>query len=172
MRRRGIVGGDALHLPFGDATFDVVFHQGVLEHFGNPRAFLIENHRVLRPGGRLVVDVPQTFHPWTGLKKAALRFDRWFAGWETEFTIDELRRLVEHAGFRVEGDYADWMSPSLAYRLVREAVKPVITLPMKPRGPAPLRRWRERIRSQLIGSRVARYCGHTIGVIARRPEEA
>ncbi len=43
---RGIVGGDALHLPFADATFDVVFHQGVLEHFGNPSAFLAENRRV------------------------------------------------------------------------------------------------------------------------------
>ncbi|MGH7565961.1 MAG: class I SAM-dependent methyltransferase, partial [Gemmatimonadota bacterium] len=62
---RGIVGGDAFHLPFRDATFDAVFHQGVLEHFGNPAAFLAENFRVTAPGGVLVVDVPQRWHPWT-----------------------------------------------------------------------------------------------------------
>ena len=77
---RGIVGGDAFHLPFPDATFDAVFHQGVLEHFGNPVAFLAENRRVTRPGGLLVVDVPQRWHPWTALKRAAIRVDRWFAG--------------------------------------------------------------------------------------------
>ena len=91
---RGIVGGDAFHLPFPDGTFDAVFHQGVLEHFSNPAAFLAENFRVTAPGGLLVVDVPQRWHPWTLLKRAALRVDRWFAGWETEYSIDELEARV------------------------------------------------------------------------------
>lgn len=171
LRGRGIVGGDALHLPFPDGTFDAVFHQGVLEHFGNPVAFLAENLRVTRPGGILVADVPQTFHPWTLLKRAALRADRWFAGWETEYTIAELERLVGEAGWEVEAGYGDWMVPSLAYRLTREvAGRAGVAMPLEPRGPAPLSRAREALRERALSLRATWYVAHTIGIVARRPE--
>lgn len=167
---RGIVGGDAFHLPFRDATFDAVFHQGVLEHFGNPRTFLAENLRVTVPGGLLVVDVPQRWHPWTAIKRAAIRVDRWFAGWETEFTIDELEALVEEAGYALEDSYGDTMVPSLAYRLAREGAKRVsLELPLRPPAPRALREVRERLRGRLLRPRAARWVAHTIGVVARRP---
>jgi SAM-dependent methyltransferase len=170
LRGRAIVGGDAMHLPFADGAFDAIFHQGVLEHFGNPHAFLVENFRVTRPGGLLVADVPQKYHPWTLLKRAALRVDRWFAGWETEFTIDELEALVHGAGFEVVADYADTMVPSLAYRLTREAARRAGTrLPLRPAAPEALRRARERARARLLALNVSRYVAHTIGVVARRP---
>lgn len=171
LRSRAILGGDAMHLPFDDATFDAVFHQGVLEHFGNPHAFLLENLRVTRPGGMLVVDVPQTYHPWTLLKRAAIRAGRWFAGWETEYTIEELEALVRGAGFEVLDAYADTMVPSLAYRLAREgARKAGARLPLRPASPEPLRRIREWARSRFLATRAALRLAHTIGVVARRPE--
>lgn len=167
---RGIVRGDAFHLPFSDGAFDAVFHQGVLEHFGNPRAFLVENLRVTAPGGLLVVDVPQTWHPWTALKRAAIRVDRWFAGWETDFTLAQLERLLEETGYEVVGSYGDWMVPSLAYRLTREAARKAgVPLPMRPAGPEPLRRLRRAVGERLRAPRAARSVAHTIGVVARRP---
>ncbi|HKY59733.1 MAG TPA: class I SAM-dependent methyltransferase [Gemmatimonadota bacterium] len=173
LRGRGLVGADAFHLPFQDRTFDAVFHQGVLEHFGNPSAFLAENLRVTRPGGVLVVDVPQTFHPWTLLKRAALRADRWFAGWETDFTITELEDLVRGAGWEVEATYGDWMVPSLAYRLAREAAGRVsLELPLEPSGPEPLARARRVVRERILAPRAARWVAHTIGVVGRRPGAA
>lgn len=47
-------------LPFGDATFDVVYHSHVLEHFSreSAAAFLGECHRILRKGGVMRVVVP------------------------------------------------------------------------------------------------------------------
>jgi SAM-dependent methyltransferase len=167
---RGIVGGDAFHLPFPDATFDAVFHQGVLEHFGNPRALLAENLRVTVPGGLLVVDVPQRWHAWTALKRAAIRVDRWFAGWETEFSIDELEARVEEAGYAVLDSYGDTMVPSLAYRLAREGAKRVsVELPLRPPAPRALRDARERLRARLLRPRASRWIAHTIGIVARRP---
>lgn len=168
---RGIVGGDAFHLPFRDATFDAVFHQGVLEHFGNPAAFLAENFRVTAPGGLLVVDVPQRWHPWTAIKRAAIRVDRWFAGWETTFSIDELEDLVREAGYATVGSYGDTMVPSLAYRLVREGAKRLsLDLPLRPPAPTALRGARERLRDRLLQPRASRWIAHTIGVVARRPQ--
>jgi predicted SAM-dependent methyltransferase len=47
-------------LPFGDASFDAVYHSHLLEHLPRDRAapFLRECWRVLRPGGVLRVVVP------------------------------------------------------------------------------------------------------------------
>lgn len=45
-------------LPFGDAAFDSVLMDNVLEHIAEPGPILAEARRVLRPGGRLLVGVP------------------------------------------------------------------------------------------------------------------
>jgi SAM-dependent methyltransferase len=46
------------HVPHADQAFDSVLLDNVLEHIADPRMILSEVHRVLRPGGRLVVGVP------------------------------------------------------------------------------------------------------------------
>ncbi len=47
--------GDAEHLPFDDGAFDCVATRLSLHHFTDPAAVLAEVHRVLKPGGRLVI---------------------------------------------------------------------------------------------------------------------
>jgi SAM-dependent methyltransferase len=49
---------DAARLPFRAATFGVVLLADVLEHCPQDRPVLAEIHRVLAPGGRLVLSVP------------------------------------------------------------------------------------------------------------------
>ncbi|PZR94305.1 MAG: SAM-dependent methyltransferase [Candidatus Nephthysia bennettiae] len=46
---------DAEELPFQDAQFDVVTARFAPHHFPQPRAFVAESARVLRPGGRLII---------------------------------------------------------------------------------------------------------------------
>ncbi len=46
------------HLPFADAEFDCVAVVDMLEHIEDERSFVSELARVLRPGGRLVVNTP------------------------------------------------------------------------------------------------------------------
>jgi SAM-dependent methyltransferase len=53
--------GDALALPFGDATFDRVIAAEVLEHVPADRQAIAELARVLRPGGTMAVTVPRWF---------------------------------------------------------------------------------------------------------------
>jgi len=53
------VQGDALHLPFPDATFDRVICSEVLEHIPNDVGAMSELTRVLRPGGTMAITVPR-----------------------------------------------------------------------------------------------------------------
>jgi len=50
---------DAEHLPFGDEEFDTVVMGQVLEHVFNEHAAAGEAVRVLKQGGRLIVNVPR-----------------------------------------------------------------------------------------------------------------
>ncbi|UCE65650.1 MAG: class I SAM-dependent methyltransferase [Candidatus Zixiibacteriota bacterium] len=95
------VMGDALNLPFKHGSLDFVYHQGLLEHFENPRPFLFENRRILKTDGKLLADVPQTFTMYTLKKKLAMLRGRWFAGWETQYTPNKLRRILRKAGLKV-----------------------------------------------------------------------
>ena len=45
---------DGEHLPYADASFDLVFAHGVVQYTGDDGAMVKESHRVLRPGGLAV----------------------------------------------------------------------------------------------------------------------
>ena len=138
-QRALLVRADALRLPFREGTFDVVFHQGLLEHFRDPMPLLRENVRALKPDGVLLVDVPQRFHLYTLMKHVLIVLGKWFAGWETEFTIGELERVMERAGVRIVRRYGSWMIPGLFYRGLRVALlrSRLARLPLFP-PPVPL----------------------------------
>jgi SAM-dependent methyltransferase len=141
------VCGDATKLPFAAGSFDVVYHQGLLEHFRRPEDVLDENLRVLKTGGILLVDVPQKYHYYTLLKHLMMAFGKWFAGWETEFTVGALVRLVEGRGARVLGVQGHGMSPPIWYRALRRVLLGFrLRLPMYPRGP----RWTAGVRRTVL----------------------
>ena len=53
-----VVRCDGAHLPFPDRSFDRVVIVDFLEHVPQDHVFVAEARRVLRPGGRLLVNVP------------------------------------------------------------------------------------------------------------------
>lgn len=59
-RQRGMadVFYDGTRFPFGDGEFQAVLCNQVLEHVFHPDEFVREIHRVLAPGGRLLLTVP------------------------------------------------------------------------------------------------------------------
>ncbi len=54
-----VVQGDALALPFADASFDRVICSEVLEHIPDDLGAMRELTRVLRPGGTMAITVPR-----------------------------------------------------------------------------------------------------------------
>jgi ubiquinone/menaquinone biosynthesis C-methylase UbiE len=92
-------------LPLGDATFDVALCQMGLQFFPDRPGALREMRRVVRPGGRIILNVPgPTPPPLAVLEQALRRHIGPAAGGfvATVFSLhdtDEVRTLLEGAGF-------------------------------------------------------------------------
>jgi SAM-dependent methyltransferase len=69
---------DKSPLPYADAQFDVVTCSEVIEHLENFRALLREAHRVLKPGGTLVVTTPNVLNAYSRLRYVASGFANLF----------------------------------------------------------------------------------------------
>jgi SAM-dependent methyltransferase len=86
--------------PLPDRPVQAVCAFHVLEHVEDPVAFVQTAWRLLEPGGRLAIEVPNLASPaarrlgldWPGLQP---RYHRW------HFGPTALRRLVERAGFEL-----------------------------------------------------------------------
>ncbi|HEY4035374.1 MAG TPA: methyltransferase domain-containing protein [Ktedonobacteraceae bacterium] len=100
--------GDALMLPFPNATFHVVFCQGGLQFVPDRLTALREMHRVLRPEGRLALMVCQHIQYCPGF---AILVDKLTShvGWQAATLLrmpfslgdmEELRSLMVKAGFQ------------------------------------------------------------------------
>jgi ubiquinone/menaquinone biosynthesis C-methylase UbiE len=85
--------GDAEHLPFPDAQFDIVYSNGVLHHTPNTERAFAEVSRVLKPGGQAVVMLycKSSFHYWfnlwfcVGVLLGRMFRDRYWVGHATEW---------------------------------------------------------------------------------------
>ncbi len=168
-----LVRGDALELPFSEACFDFVFHQGLLEHFRDPIPLLRENLRVLAPGGLLLVDVPQRWHYYTPVKRLLIAMGRWFAGWECSFSARELEGLLAAEGLEILCSYGSWAEPGLPYRALRKAMARVgLALPMHPPPFPLLGQLFNAFKRGMRYRRPGQYTAMVIGTVARKPAAA
>ena len=86
-----IVQGDAGTLPWPDETFSVVTVMGSFECFPEPEKVLAELYRVLRRGGRAVMNIGEWVEPGTQTHRMLDALWVW--------SEDDVRRMVEQAGF-------------------------------------------------------------------------
>ena len=95
-----VVAGIFSDPPFAHDLFAVVTMFHVLEHLYDPGSYIQTARRLLRPGGRLIVQVPNA-SSWQFL----LFGDRW-NGLDVprhliNFRADDIRTLIEQSGFKV-----------------------------------------------------------------------
>jgi SAM-dependent methyltransferase len=110
-----IFTGTLLEAAYPDASFDVVTLWDVLEHTSDPKAYLLEIYRILKPTGWIVLKLPdpsswesKTFGPyWVGYEAPQHLYD---------FPPLVLERQLATIGFqnielsRLGGDYATFMT--------------------------------------------------------------
>lgn len=139
--------GDATDLHFAEGSFDVVFCQQVLQFVPEPKAALREMHRVLAPGGRLVMGVLRSLesnHAYAVLAdslaehvsdEAAAMMRSPFPVWDAT----DLRSLVQEAGFLevvITFDIRSLRYPSAEEFLRREAASSPLAGPLGSMSPS------------------------------------
>jgi ubiquinone/menaquinone biosynthesis C-methylase UbiE len=106
-RRRGcparLQHADGEALPFEDGSFDHVTSLGSLEHYLRPEKGAREIARVLKPGGRALIMLPNIYY-WRYVVRAAIKQSGPSHGQDLErfATIDQWQRLLEGNGLRVD----------------------------------------------------------------------
>jgi ubiquinone/menaquinone biosynthesis C-methylase UbiE len=91
---------DITRTAFKDGFFNLIFSQGVVEHFRDPLQVIKEQSRLLQDGGYLIIDVPQKYNVYSIYRKLLIMINRWPYGWERGYSIFELRRLGKLAGLQ------------------------------------------------------------------------
>jgi glycosyltransferase involved in cell wall biosynthesis len=77
-----------------EGQFDTVIALNVLETLEDPAASLVAAYNALRPGGRIILQIPQGKRRFGTLDQER--------GRRTRFEADEVRQMIEAAGFSVE----------------------------------------------------------------------
>ncbi len=90
-----------LPLQLSDATFDVVLSYETLEHVPDPKAFVRELSRVLKPGGTLVLTTPNLLWEPVHWLSATLHLDHG-EGPHRMLPRSEILRHFESAGLNVK----------------------------------------------------------------------
>jgi SAM-dependent methyltransferase len=105
--------GDVRDLPFRSASFDAIYSMGTIEHFDETERAVEEIARVLKPGGRAIIGVPNRHDPFlrplfvTLLQAMGL----YGYGYEKSYSRRSLKRMLEAAGLSVVAETAILFMP-------------------------------------------------------------
>jgi ubiquinone/menaquinone biosynthesis C-methylase UbiE len=121
--------GDLHDLAFADATMDVALMNEVLEHVPDERRALREVHRVLRPGGSLLIFSPNRRYPFethgASFRRSGRRIPHYapfipyiplalartaIDFWARNYWPRDLRRLVAESGFTISHTDYVWQT--------------------------------------------------------------
>lgn len=106
LRRYGmpLVRGSAFALPFSDQSFDCVVSQEVIEHLPYDEVIFSEMHRVLRPGGKIIVGTPDYSTWWPAIEKVYgfLMPGGYKDEHITHYTREKLTEILTRHGFAIE----------------------------------------------------------------------
>jgi SAM-dependent methyltransferase len=99
---------DVRALPFRDGSFDAIYSMGTIEHFDETEHAVREMARVLKPGGRAIVGVPNRHDPFLRPLFATIlqALGMYGYGYEKSYSRRALREMLERAGLVVVAETA------------------------------------------------------------------
>lgn len=108
--------GELKDAPFKEASFDIITLWHILEHTTDPKEFLIQVNRLLRPGGILAIEVPNI-----GSNVAKVCGQNWELLAPREhlfyFNQDTLNGLLRDAGFGILRTQSYlWTTPAMVFK--------------------------------------------------------
>jgi SAM-dependent methyltransferase len=157
---------DARRIPF-DAEFDVVGAFDVLEHIENDEVALAEMARAVRPGGGVLITVPQHPRLWSDVDE--------FSRHRRRYRRSELRAKLERSGLDVVRltSFVTLLLPAMVASRLRQRKGPETFDPLAEYGHGPLvdsaLGWAMALERKLIRLGLSLPAGGSLLAVARRP---
>ncbi|NJE84279.1 class I SAM-dependent methyltransferase [Thermococcus sp. CX2] len=100
-RAKGLncIKGDAYSLPFPDESFDLVLSVTMFEFIHEPEKVIAEIHRVLKPGGEVLIGTMNGRSSWFLFKRLKSLFVETAYRYARFYTPRELELLLKSGGF-------------------------------------------------------------------------
>lgn len=131
--------------------FDIVVAKDILEHLNDPSILINEIHRILKPKGYVVINVPNHFYLpmrlrilfgknliWkAGGHDHAKDFEEWNYLHKIYFTWSGFRKFIEKHNFEIERNFWDfgtlnhYSQPEMAFLYLEQKYKQIDKLPLK-----------------------------------------
>src|SRR5690606_24443616 len=98
-----ICGFDQVYNSFDeieDSSIDLIFMTHVIEHVPEPTEMVHQTHRILKPGGLILVSTPST----SSLFKRLLKYKWWIYDIDDHvsfFNLSNLKRLFTRSSFQI-----------------------------------------------------------------------
>jgi len=96
---------DAQRIPYPDNRFDLVSCLGSLEHFPDKPSSIVEMKRVTRPGGKILILVPNI--NFIGIKLGVFQGTQQKDILETPLSLEDWTELFEKSGLEVVSSWKD-----------------------------------------------------------------
>lgn len=95
---------DMREIKMADESFDLVYTMGTIEHVSDYDRAIKEIYRVLKPGGKAIIGVPNKFDPFLRPLVVWLltKVGKYPYAPEKSFSYSELEREIKKAGFKLE----------------------------------------------------------------------
>jgi phosphatidylethanolamine/phosphatidyl-N-methylethanolamine N-methyltransferase len=131
LRQAVVLQADALHLPFGDDTFDHVFMSHVISVVSDPYKLIQEAQRVAKPGARIVI-----VNHFQSTNRFIAMVEKWLCplctklGWRSDLALQDLvRRTGVEVDYRYKLESIDlWETVVMTNNKSAVADTPVATL--------------------------------------------
>ncbi len=126
------IQADIKKLPFKKNSFDLVYSVGLMEHFNNIIPLLKKQLNIIKPGGFLIIDVPQKYTLYTIAKHIRMNLGAHPFGWETEFSKKDLIKIAKNLNQEIyliygrEFDIFDKLSLYIKNQYLKKNILPKI----------------------------------------------
>lgn len=105
--------GDLFNLPFKNSSFDIVWNEGVLEHFKINKSIEAAKEMARVSKKYVIIDVPNRYNLCVVTKMLQKTVGMWPYGYEESYSIRRLKYLMEKAGLEVVNVHGVFLAPPM-----------------------------------------------------------
>jgi len=119
--------GDLFKLPFENSSFDIVWNEGVLEHFKINKSIEAAKEMARVSKKYVIIDVPNRYSPFVFSVMVKKMTGRWPYGYRESYSARRLKYLMRQAGLEVLGIHGVYLAPPLGF-LSQGIIKKILNI--------------------------------------------